>query len=38
VVKDLLILGSNSPEMELLRTRLVRMGYRALPAKEPCRP
>ena len=35
MVKDLLILGSNSPEMELLRTRLVRMGYRALPAKEP---
>lgn len=35
MVKDLLVLGSSSPEMELLRTRLVRLGYRALPAKEP---
>ena len=34
-MKDLLVLGANSPDMELLRTRLDRLGYRALPAKEP---
>ncbi len=33
--KDLLVLGANAPEMELLRARLARMGYRAVPAKTP---
>ena len=33
--KDLLLLGANAPEMELLRTRLVRIGYRVVPAKTP---
>ena len=33
--KDLLVLGANAPEMELLRARLGRMGYRAVPAKTP---
>jgi hypothetical protein len=35
VEKDLLVLGANAPEMELLRARLGRMGYRAVPAKTP---
>lgn len=35
VNKDLLVLGANAPEMELLRARLGRMGYRAVPAKTP---
>jgi hypothetical protein len=35
VHKDLLVLGANAPEMELLRARLGRMGYRAVPAKTP---
>jgi hypothetical protein len=35
VDKDLLVLGANAPEMELLRARLGRMGYRAVPAKTP---
>jgi hypothetical protein len=33
--KDLLLLGANAPDMELLRTRLVRIGYRVIPAKTP---
>lgn len=33
--KDLLVLGANAPEMELLRARLGRLGYRAVPAKTP---
>jgi PilZ domain-containing protein len=33
--KDLLLLGANAPDMELLRTRLVRVGYRVVPAKTP---
>lgn len=33
--KDLLVLGASAPEMELLRARLGRMGYRAIPAKTP---
>jgi hypothetical protein len=33
--KDLLLLGANAPEMELLRTRLVRIGYRVVAAKTP---
>jgi hypothetical protein len=33
--KDLLLLGANAPEMDLLRTRLVRIGYRVVPAKTP---
>lgn len=33
--KDVLVLGANAPEMELLRARLGRMGYRAVPAKTP---
>ena len=33
--KDLLVLGANAPEMELLRARLARLGYRAVPAKTP---
>lgn len=35
MLKDLLLLGANAPEMELLRTRLVRIGYRVVPAKTP---
>jgi hypothetical protein len=35
VDKDVLVLGANAPEMELLRSRLGRMGYRAVPAKTP---
>jgi hypothetical protein len=35
VNKDILILGANSPEMQLLRSRLARMGYRVIPAKTP---
>jgi hypothetical protein len=35
VGKDLLVLGANAPEMELLRARLARLGYRAVPAKTP---
>jgi len=35
VDKDVLVLGANAPEMELLRARLGRMGYRAVPAKTP---
>jgi hypothetical protein len=35
VPKDLLLLGANAPDMELLRTRLVRVGYRVVPAKTP---
>jgi hypothetical protein len=35
VEKDLLVLGASAPEMELLRARLGRMGYRAIPAKTP---
>ena len=34
-MKDLLVLGANAPDMELLRARLTRLGYRALAAKEP---
>jgi hypothetical protein len=33
--KDLLLLGANAPDMELLRTRLVRIGHRVVPAKTP---
>jgi hypothetical protein len=33
--KDLLLLGANAPDMEVLRTRLVRIGYRVVPAKTP---
>ncbi|RIL01451.1 MAG: hypothetical protein DCC71_17625 [Proteobacteria bacterium] len=33
--KDLLLLGANAPEMDLLRARLVRIGYRVVPAKTP---
>jgi hypothetical protein len=33
--KDLLLLGANAPDMELLRTRLVRVGYRVVAAKTP---
>ena len=33
--KDILLLGANAPEMDLLRTRLVRIGYRVVPAKTP---
>lgn len=32
---DLLLLGANAPDMELLRTRLVRIGHRVVPAKTP---
>jgi DNA-binding response OmpR family regulator len=35
VEKDVLVLGAHAPEMELLRARLGRMGYRAVPAKTP---
>lgn len=33
--KDLLLLGANAPDMELLRTRLQRIGHRVIPAKTP---
>ena len=33
--KDLLLLGANAPEIELLRSRLARIGYRVVPAKTP---
>lgn len=33
--KDILLLGANAPDMELLRTRLIRIGYRVIPAKTP---
>lgn len=33
--KDVLLLGASAPSMELLRERLVRLGYRAVPAKTP---
>jgi len=33
--KDLLLLGANAPDMELLRSRLVRIGHRVVPAKTP---
>ena len=33
--KDLLLLGANAPEVELLRTRMVRIGYRVVPGKTP---
>jgi len=33
--KDILLLGANAPDMEVLRTRLVRIGYRVVPAKTP---
>jgi PilZ domain len=35
VVKDLLLLGANAPEMDLLRGRIARMGYRVVAAKTP---
>ena len=35
MVKDLLLLGANAPDMELLRARIARMGYRVVPAKTP---
>jgi len=33
--KDVLLLGASAPSLELLRERLVRLGYRAVPAKTP---
>ena len=33
--KDVLLLGAFAPSLELLRERLVRLGYRAVPAKTP---
>lgn len=35
MVKDLLLLGASAPEMDLLRARIARMGYRVVPAKTP---
>jgi hypothetical protein len=35
LAKDLLLLGANAPDMELLRTRTARLGYRVVPAKTP---
>ncbi|HEX2485359.1 MAG TPA: PilZ domain-containing protein [Myxococcota bacterium] len=35
MAKDLLLLGANAPDMELLRTRAARLGYRVVPAKTP---
>src|SRR5574338_693280 len=35
MARDLLLLGANAPEMELLRTRAARLGYRVVPAKTP---
>jgi hypothetical protein len=32
---EILVLGANAPEMQLLRTRLARIGYRVVPAKTP---
>jgi len=33
VQKDLVLLGANAPEMELLRARLTRIGHRVVPVK-----
>jgi len=35
VGRDILVLGANAPEMQLLHARLGRVGYRAIPAKTP---
>jgi hypothetical protein len=35
MARDLLLLGANAPDMELLRTRAARLGYRVVPAKTP---
>jgi hypothetical protein len=35
MAKDILLLGANAPDMELLRNRLVRIGHRVVPAKTP---
>lgn len=35
MAKDILLLGANAPDMELLRTRAARLGYRVVPAKTP---
>jgi hypothetical protein len=34
-LKDILLLGASAPSLALLRERLVRLGYRAVPAKTP---
>lgn len=33
--KDVLLLGASAPDMQVLRERLVRLGYRVIPAKTP---
>jgi hypothetical protein len=35
VDRDVLVLGANAPEMEVLRARIARLGLRAVPAKTP---
>jgi hypothetical protein len=35
MAKDVLLLGANAPDMELLRSRLVKIGHRVIPAKTP---
>jgi hypothetical protein len=35
VERDLLLLGANAPEMQLVRARLARLGYRTVAAKTP---
>jgi len=34
-LRDVLLLGSSAPPLELLRARLARLGYRTIPAKTP---
>ncbi len=33
--RDVLVLGANAPDMEVLRARIARLGLRAIPAKTP---
>jgi hypothetical protein len=35
MAKDVLLLGANAPDMEILRGRLVKLGHRVIPAKTP---
>jgi len=35
VEKDVLLLGANAPDLQILRSRLTRIGYRVVPVKTP---
>jgi hypothetical protein len=35
VAKDLLLLGANAPDMDVLRARIAKLGYRVIAAKTP---